>query len=120
MSPNSCSIYNALQLKEFLFPQRSQFYYENLSSKIIYGRNDNMLCSAYLADELLNFIPNPIEKDGYTYQLTIIKSDIYHIELRGNQIDGDELVYRTQNKNLADALAKTLIFLIENDFIGFE
>lgn len=120
MNGHVCSIYKALQLKEFFVPQNAIFYYENLSSNITFGKNENSLTAAFQATELLALIPNPIEKDGYTYTLSVIRGSAYRIEIAGNQIDADELVFRTEDKNLPDALAASLIFLIENEFVDFD
>lgn len=115
-----CSIYKSLQLKEFFVPQSATFYYENLTSKITYGRTEQSLAAAFQATELLALIPNPIEKDGYTYSLSIVRGSAYHVHILGNQIDGDDIMFETSDKNLPDALAKALIFLIENDFLDFD
>ena len=113
-----CSVYNALQLKEFELPQMSLMYYQKLSNKLVFGRNsNNVLCSAYTSDELLNQFPYPIEKDGYTYDLTIrpLKYD-FEIRLEGNQIDAEKIFYKKTNKSLADGLAHLLIHLYELEF----
>lgn len=113
-----CSVYLAVQLKEFGIPQLSQFYYKQLNNTVVYGRADrNILCSAYTSDELLNLFQYPIEKDGYTYHLSIEHyRDDYEILLRGNQIDAEEIFYKKRNKKLADALAELLVHLYELEF----
>lgn len=113
-----CSLYKAVQLKEFEVPQISLFYYQKLTNKLVFGRNsDNVLCSAYTTDELLSQFPYPVEKDGYTYFLTILplKTD-FEIRLEGNQIDAEKIFYKNNTNNLADGLAALLIYLYELEF----
>lgn len=113
------SIYNAIKLKEYHVPQLAEFFYENLSGKLTRGQSDKSLCAAYLTDELFRFIPGILEKDGFTYNIVIHRTERFTLEVVGNQIDNQAMVYRIEHERLADAVAALLIYLIEYEFLEF-
>lgn len=115
-----CSIDLAVRLNELDSPQISAFFYENFTSEVISYRLGNVLCSAYLTEEILSHIPDTIEKDGFTYQLIITKSEgYYQTELKGNQIDSEEDSLIIRDKHFTNLLAKLWIYLIKEEFIKY-
>lgn len=61
---------SAKELQKWGFPQKSIFGYYNSDNKIIVKKNDDandFICSAYIIDEILEFIPVEIEVDENTY-----------------------------------------------------
>lgn len=61
---------SALELKRIGFPQISMFGYYSYNKKVVVKRFDggkNFICSAYIFDEVVEFIPNYIEVDENTY-----------------------------------------------------
>jgi hypothetical protein len=110
----------AINLNELALPQDSFYYYEILTGNIIIKGQGEVLCSAYLVDELLEFMPSTPEKDGYTFYWNIERlPNLYRFSLKGNQIDSDETIISFDDKEFISLIARVLIYFLKEEYIFF-
>ena len=77
---------------------------------------DGVRTRAYLATELLDICPSEVNVDNNYYYLTIeIGNNNFVIKLITKYLKPNFTLYQHDNKNLANALAKLTIYLIENN-----
>lgn len=126
------------RLKELGVPQRSEFWwfedrrfvkFSSKKWKDLYSRDWGIMdfkitddcISAYLSDELLEWLPEEINFRKHTYRLAIGKNDKYFaVWYDSEQLkDKSRLTLNEENENiLPNALAKMLIYLIEQGIIN--
>ena len=113
-------IKHAISLNELSLPQNSLYYYEVLTSNIIKKNEGNTLCSAYLLEELLQYLPSTPEKDGYTFFWIIERfAKTYRFSLKGNQIDSDETIISFEDDQLISLIARVLIYFLKEEYVLF-
>lgn len=115
-----CSFELARKLKELGVKQKSLFCYtfeNNLEFLPVEIRNSNMVIAAFTASELLEVLPKFIGE----YFIVVLPDlrkywSIEYVDSEYAPMGVYPYVYCT-DKNLCNALAKILIFLIENKII---
>ncbi len=114
----------AKKLKELRIKQESLFYWQyqneydekfNAKWEIVETPfPDEIYLSAFTSDELLEMLPNMIEE---FYDLTINKDNYYNVSYTECTHFEIKTIYYEEENKLSNALAKMLIWLIENDYV---
>lgn len=116
-----CSLELAKRLKELGIKQESYFYWENIPNcgyVISYDPSfwEDMY-SAFSVAELGEMLPSKIQD----YNLTIVKCGYLYDLMYSTRYDDIQLSYRDiEDINLANAMAKMLIHLLENGYVKAE
>jgi hypothetical protein len=116
----------AKRLKELGANQESLFYWVKEDDPYIWYNSNNypiktekLYNAAYTVSELGLFLPHGLNKDGEDYYLFIMKLDNWHICYTRENGDKEPLFWFKDDKE-ADARAKMLIHLLENNIIKVE
>ncbi len=121
------------KLKELGFPQGAKFYWvkeyhvtkkdEIELAELIYKSelegSHIKLAAAPLATELLEWLPETIQKEKETLELQITKSFNEYWVIYARAINS-EYINITETGQLPEALAQMLIYLVKNKIVGFK
>jgi hypothetical protein len=112
-----CALEYAKKLKEFGVNQDSLFYWSKWIEKYevvmpMMGRNEDYI-SAFIASEIINLLPECIPNEGDLMMWNYMEGDvrIYGVDYCGSGYEAHKDI------KFVDALAKQLIYLIENKLV---
>ena len=114
-----CSLELAKQLKALGVKQDSCFYWgsnNDVFQPMEPDTNKYVVCSAFTVAELGEMLPNHLEQDGYWF-LSEIRTESNKWDVAYTNRTDTTRLFNVNESNEANARAKALIYLIENNLL---